>query len=111
MKVSRTKFIIVFLVSAFAFQFISNSLLGPEVRLFPENGEFFPGVDSPVGWKSTLATILYPVKVVLIGPFSSLFKGPDPAPPVLVIAFAFYWTVIALVLYYLFSKMIIRKKI
>lgn len=110
MKISRTKFIIVFLVSAFAFQFISNSLLGPEVRLFPANGEWFPGTGSPIGWKSTLATILYPVKFVLIGPLSSLAKDPDPAPPVLVFAFAFYWTAMALVLHYLLSKINIRKK-
>lgn len=110
MRITRTRFVIIFLVSAFAFQFISNSILGPEVRLFPVNGEFFPGADSPIVWKSTLAKILYPVKIILIGPFSSLFKGPDPAPPVLVITFAFYWTVMALVLYYLLSKIIIRKK-
>jgi hypothetical protein len=111
MKISRTKFVIVFVVSAFAFQFISNSLLGPEVRLFPENGDFFPRADSPMTWKSTLATILYPVKIVLTWPLSSLFKGPDPAPPVLVIAFAFYWTAMALVLHFLFSKIITRKKV
>ncbi len=111
MKVSRTRFVIIFLVSAFAFQFISNSLLGPEVRLFPVNGEWFPGGGSPTGWKSTLATILYPVKMVLVGPLSPLFKEADPAPPILVLAFALYWTVIALVLYYLLSKIMRRKKI
>jgi hypothetical protein len=110
MKISRTKFVILFLVSAFAFQFISNSLLGSEVRLFPVNGEWFPGTGSPIGWKSTLATILYPVKFVLIGPLSFLAKDPDPAPPVLVFAFAFYWTAMALVLYYLLSKINIRRK-
>jgi hypothetical protein len=111
MKISGTKFVVLFLVSAFAFQFISNSVLGPEVRLFPANGEWFPGAGSPVGWKNTLATILYPVKFVLIGPLSFLAKDPDPAPPVLVFAFALYWTAIALVLYYLLSKIITRKKI
>lgn len=40
MKISRTKFVIVFLVSTFAFQFISNSLLGLEVRLFPADVEW-----------------------------------------------------------------------
>lgn len=110
MKISRTKFVTLFLVSAFVFQFVSNSVLGPEVRLFPANGEFFPGADSPVAWKSTLATILYPVKFVLIKPLSFLGKDPDPVPPVLVIAFAFYWTAMALVLHYLLSKIITRKK-
>lgn len=110
MKISRIKFVIVFLVSAFAFQFVSNSLLGPEIRLFPGDGEWFPGAGSAVGWKNALATILYPVKFVLIGPLSFLAQDPDPAPPVLVLAFAFYWTAIALVLHFLLSKIITQKK-
>ena len=110
MKTSRTRFVSIFLVLAFAFLFISNSLLGPEVRLFPANGEWFPGSESPIGWKSTVATIIYPVKFVLIGPLSPLFKEPDAPPPVFVIAFAFYWTAIALVLHFLLSIIIARKK-
>ena len=110
MKISRTRFVIIFLVSAFAFQFISNSVLGPEVRLFPVNGEWFPGTGSSLAWKSTLSTILYPIKIVLVGPLSPLFTDPDPAPPILVLAFALYWTALALVLYYLLSKIIPRKK-
>jgi len=110
MKISRTKFVIIFLVSAFAFQFITNSVLGTEVRLFPVNGDFFPGAESPIAWKSTLATILYPIKILLIGPLPSLFNDPDPAPPILVIAFAFYWTAMALVLYFLLNKIFTRKK-
>ena len=111
MKISGTKFVIVFLISAFTFQFISNSLLVPEVRLFPVNGDWFPGTESPIAWKSTVSTILYPIKIVLVGPLSPLFKGPDSAPPVLVFAFALYWTAIALVLYYLLSKIVTLKKI
>ena len=110
MKISRTKFVIVFLVAAFAFQFISNSILGTEVGLFPQNGEWFPGPGSPTGWKDALATILYPLKFVLINRLSFLGHDPDPAPPVLVVAFAFYWTAIALVLHFLLAKMIKRKK-
>ena len=53
MKISRTKFVILFLLSGFAFQFISNSLVGSEVRLFPGNGESFLGTGSPIAWKST----------------------------------------------------------
>jgi hypothetical protein len=110
MKISRTKFVILFLVLAFAFQFISNSLLGPEVRLFPINGQWFPGTGSPIAWKSAVSRILYPIKIVLVGPLSPLFKEEDPAPPILVLAFAAYWTVMALALYYLLSKIIPRKK-
>ncbi|WP_153801240.1 hypothetical protein [Foetidibacter luteolus] len=110
MKISRTTFVISFLISAFAFQFISNSVLGPEIRLFPGNGEWFPGAGSSVGWKNTLATIIYPVKFSLISPLSFLAKDPDPAPPVLVVAFAIYWSAIALALHYILSKITIRKK-
>lgn len=110
MKVSKTKFVTVFLILAFAFQFISNSILGREVRLFPSNGEWFPGAGSPIGWKSALASIIYPLKFVLIGPLSFLAKDPDPAPPVLVFAFAVYWTAMALVVHYFISKINIRKK-
>jgi hypothetical protein len=113
MRISSAKFVILFLVSGFVFQFISNSVLGPEVRLFPGNGEWFPGTDSPIAWKSTLATIIYPVKFVLIEPLSFLAQDPDPVPPVLLIAFAIYWATIALVLYYLYyflNKIITRNK-
>jgi len=48
MKISRSKFVILFLASGFLFQFISNSILGPEVRLFPINDDPFPGVGSPI---------------------------------------------------------------
>jgi hypothetical protein len=38
----------------------------------------------------------------LIEPLSFLGQDPDPAPPVLLIAFGIYWAAIALVLYYLY---------
>lgn len=103
MKISRKKFVIIFLVSAFAFQLISN------IFLRPVNGEWFPGADSPIAWKRNLAAILYPVKIILVGPLAPIFNDPDPAPPIRLLACAIYWTVIALVIYYL-SKIFIRKK-
>src|SRR5687768_1417311 len=105
MKISRTILDIIFLVSAFAFQGISNLLL------VPVNGDWFRGMDSPIAWKRTLANIIYPVKIVLVGPLSPIFNDPDPAPPIRALACALYWTVIALVLYYLISKIKVRKKI
>jgi|ERR1041385_228972 len=104
MKISRTKFVILFVVSGFAFQIISNLLLGPV------NGEWFPGTGSPIAWKRTLAAILYPVKIVLVGPLAPIFNDPDPAPPIRALACALYWTAIALVLYYILSKIFARKK-
>lgn len=110
MKISITKFIIIFLVSAFVFQFITNSVLGPEVRGAPVNGQWFPGTDSPVAWKRTMASIIYPVKVVLVGPLAPVFNDPDPAPPVLAFFCALYWTAIASALYFILSKIFTRKK-
>ena len=110
MKISRKKFVIIFLISAFVFQFISNSVLGPEIGLFPKNGEWFPGTGSPVSWKSTLVNIIFPVKYVMIGPLSFLGTDPDGAPPVMLVAFGLYWTAIAIVLHFLVSRIFPRKK-
>ena len=104
MKISRTKFVIIFLVSAFAFQIITNLLL------VPVNGEWFPGTGSPIAWKRTVAAIIYPVKIVLVGPLSPIFNDPDPAPPIRALACAVYWTALALVLHFLLSKIIPGKK-
>ena len=113
MKISSTRFVTLFVISAFAFQFASNSLLGDEIQLFPRNGEWYPGVGSPIAWKNTVASIIYPVKYILVEPLSFLNQDPDPAPPVPLIGFGIYWAAIALVLYYLYyllKKMVIRKK-
>jgi len=104
MKITRTKFVIIFLVSAFAFIIITNLLLQPV------NGDWFAGTNSPIAWKRTLAAIIYPVKIVLVGPLAPIFNDPDPAPPVRMLACAIYWTVMALVLHFILSKMIPRKK-
>lgn len=108
MKISKTKFVIIFLVSAFVFIGITNLLL------VPVNGDWFAGTSSPTAWKRTLATIIYPVKIILVGPLAPIFNDPDPAPPIRALACAVYWTVLALVLYYIlyiFSKISTRKKI
>jgi hypothetical protein len=105
MKISRKKFVIAFLISAFAFQFISNSLLGDEVELFPNNGKWYPGVGSSIAWKSMVGSIIYPVKYILVEPLSFLAQDHDSAPPVLLVAFAIYWTAIALILHFLFRML------
>lgn len=105
MKISLIKFVIIFLVSAFVFVSITNLIL------VPVNGDWFAGMDSPIAWKRTLANIIYPVKIVLVGPLAPVFNDPDPAPPIRGLACAIYWAVIALVLYYLVSiiKTLIKK--
>ena len=113
MKISSTRFVTIFIISIFAFQFASNSLLGDEIQLFPDNGEWYPGVGSPIAWKNTVASIIYPVKYILVEPLSFLAQDPDGAPPILLIGFGIYWAAIALVLYYLYyllKKLITRKK-
>jgi hypothetical protein len=104
MKISRKKFVIIFLISAFALVFITNLILKPV------NGEWFAGTDSPIAWKRTLASILHPVKIVLVGPLAQIFNDPDGAPPIRVLACAVYWTAMALVLHFLFSLLFNRKK-
>lgn len=107
MNISRKQFIILFLVLAFAFQFISNSFLGSEVRLFPVNGKSWLRAESPVVWKNIVSSILLPVKIVLIGPLLPFvnFLKDDPPPPFFVIGFAFYWSVLASIIHYLLGKL------
>ena len=110
MNISRTKFVLLFLICAFAFQFITNALLGAEVRGFPAHGESFLGLGSPVAWKRAVSIIILPIKIVLIGPLLPLIdylrQAPDydPPPPFIAILFAIYWFILALMIHNLLSK-------
>ena len=104
MKISRKKFVFLFLISGFVFLFVYNVLIRSVVRGIPESGASFLGSESLTGWRSTVSTMLYPVKIVLIGPVVPLINLPDPPPPFLGIGIAFYWTILALVIYYLIDK-------
>lgn len=110
MKISRKRFVITFVISAFIFQFISNSVLGSEIRLFPNNGEWYPGPGSLITWKNIVAYIIYPFKYILVEPLSFLGQDSDGPPPVLLVAFTIYWTAIALILHFLISLFIKRKR-
>jgi hypothetical protein len=100
MKTSRKKFVSLFLICGFSFLFIYNVTIRSVVRLIPESGESFLGTESLTGWKSVVSTILYPVKIVLAGPLLPLINLPDPPPPFLVIGFAVYWTLLALLIHF-----------
>lgn len=100
---SKPKFVTVFLVSAFAFMFISNALFGTEARVFPWNEKSFLGTDSPIAWKSAGYKICLPIKIVLIGPFDNVFHD-DPPPPLVAAVFALYWSILALILHYLLGR-------
>jgi hypothetical protein len=102
MNISRVKFVLFFLIFALAFLFGTTSLLD-------QPPEAFLGSESQVPWKSTLSTILSPIKIILIGPLLPfirfLHQDPDTPPPFFLIGFAIYWTMLALILYYLLSKL------
>ncbi|MFZ2252814.1 MAG: hypothetical protein WAW13_01415 [Minisyncoccia bacterium] len=106
MKIPRKKFVVIFLISAFAFMFITNALFGTDARVFPQPPEPFVGAEPHVVWKSVGYRILYPLKLVLVGPmlFSDTFLRDDPPPPFVAIVFAFYWSFLALIFHYLLDK-------
>lgn len=101
---SRIKFVLLFLVFAFVFLFFSTSMLD-------QAPESFLGSESQTAWQAVVSIILSPIKVILIGPLLPFIKflhqDPDTPPPFFLIGFVFYWTVLALVIHFLLSK--IRK--
>ena len=101
MKISRIKFVVLFLIFAFVF------LLGTTIVL-DHPPESLVGSESQAGWKSLISTILSPIKIVLMGPLIPFIKflhqDPDTPPPFFLAGFAFYWTILALSLHYLLSK-------
>jgi len=107
MRISRTRFVILFIISGFAFLFITTSLLGSTgPRGFPKPPDSFLGTASPIAWKHTVSTIIVPIKVVLIGPLllSTDFLRDDPPPPFIGIYLVFYWTILASMIHYLLGK-------
>jgi hypothetical protein len=101
MNASRIKFVIVFLVCAFAFIFATTSILDQEPEAFLGSGSQAP-------WQSTISTILSPVKIILIGPLlpfiNFLHQDPDTPPPFFLAGFGFYWTLLGLALHFIIGK-------
>ena len=97
MKISRIKFVLIFLIFAFAFLFGTTLVLD-------QSPESFFGSESQVAWKSVISTILSPIKITLIGPMLPFIKflhqDPDTPPPFFLVGFAFYWTILALSLHF-----------
>lgn len=108
MKISRKKFVILFIISGFAFLFITTTLLGSTgPRGFPQPPDSLLLLESPIAWKRAVSTIILPIKIVLIGPLvlpSINFLKDDPPPPFIGIYFIFYWTILALIIHYLLGK-------
>ena len=101
MNFSRIKFVFLFLLFAFTFLFGTTLFLD-------QPPESFLGSESQAAWKSVVSTILSPIKIILIGPLLPFIKflhqDPDTPPPFFLVGFAFYWTIPALIFYFLLSR-------
>ncbi|MES2808750.1 MAG: hypothetical protein V4619_09010 [Bacteroidota bacterium] len=101
MKTSRTKFVIVFVVSAFVFVFATRFLLN-------QPAEWVAAPENQSAWQSVISTILTPVRFILMRPLmpfiNFLRQEPDTPPPFFMIGFAMYWTLLGLLVYYIIGK-------
>src|SRR5437868_1690441 len=101
MKISRTTFVILFLIFGFAFIFGTTGIL----NLPPES---FLGSETQGAWRSAVSTLVSPIKIVLIGPLlpfiNLLHKDPDTPPPFFLAMFAFYWAILAVILHHFLSN-------
>ena len=111
MNISRTKFVILFLIAGFTFLFITTTLLGTTgPRGFPQSPDSVlkTGGDSSITWKRAVSTIIFPLKIVLIGPLALPqihFLKEDPPPPFIGIYLIFYWTILASIFHSLLGTM------
>jgi len=107
MKVSRIKFVSLFLVSGFVYM-ISTRLILNQMPASLFGSDFASEPQAP--WQSAVSLLLSPVKLVLMGPLRPLFnwmlsqQDADPPPPMLALMYAVYWTILALVLHYFLSN-------
>ena len=117
MNISRKKFIILFLIFAFAFLFITTTLLGttgPRGFPKPPDSVLGTGGNSPIAWKSAVSRIILPIKIVLIGPLALPqinFLKDDPPPPFISIYLIFYWTILASTIHYFIGKIKKRQNV
>lgn len=111
MNISRKKFVILFIISGFIFLFVTTSLLGSGgFQGFPQppDSVLRTGSDSPIAWKRTVSAILFPIKIVLIGPLALPqidFLKEDPPPPFVGMYFIFYWALLASVVHSLLGRL------
>ena len=97
MRLTRKKFVLLFLAVGYAFHFATKFLLNqsPEALWASPNQE---------AWQRQVSTILSPIKVVLVGPLNWLQQDPDPPPPFRLILFAAYWSLLALGIHHLLAR-------
>jgi hypothetical protein len=103
MKISKIKFVLLFLGFVVAFLFATNLFLHQSTE------SLFGSLESQARWEATLSTLLSPIKIILIGPLlpfiEFLRQDPDTPPPFFLVGFVFYWTILALFLHYLINKL------
>jgi hypothetical protein len=105
MKVSRSKFVLVFLACCFAYGIATRLILNQMPASLYGSDFGIPQAQ----WQSTISRMLFPIKFVLMGPLRPLFswmlsQDGDPPPPMLAVLYAIYWIPLALILHYILSK-------
>jgi hypothetical protein len=105
MKTSRSKFVVLFLACGYAYG-IATRLILNQMPASLYGSDF--GIPQ-AAWQSAISRLLFPVKLVLMGPLRPLFswmlsQDGDPPPPMLAIMYAFYWIPLALLLHYFLSR-------
>ena len=97
MRLTRKKFVLLFLAVGYAFHFATKFLLN-------QSPEALWASSNQAAWQRYASMILSPIKVVLVAPINWVQQDPDPPPPFRLILFAAYWSVLALGLHYLLSR-------
>jgi hypothetical protein len=97
MRMTRKKFVLLFLAFGYAFDFATRFLLNQPPRAFWASQD-------QEAWQRYASTILSPLKLVLVAPIDWLQQDPDPPPPFRLILFAAYWSVLALGIHYLLQR-------
>jgi len=96
MKISKTKFILLFVAAAAVFMLSTTLLLKQPA-------------ESVFGTGSVLSLILSPIKMLLMGPLLPFIKwlrqDPDTPPPFFLAGFVFYWTVLGYLVYVLMRRL------
>lgn len=103
MKTTKLKFVFILIGFAIAFLISTKLLLNQPIEAM------FGSLTTQYAWQATLSTLLSPIKIILIGPLlpfiDFLRQDPDTPPPFFLMGFAMYWTILALLIHYLISKL------
>jgi hypothetical protein len=97
MRLTRTKFVLVFIAFGYTFHFVTKFLLS-------QPPDALGASPNQAAWQASVSTILSPIRIVLIGPILWLQQDPDPPPPLLMIVLAIYWSLLALGIHALLTR-------